>query len=321
MIITRTPLRISFAGGGSDLAAFYREEPGCVVSTTIDKYIYITVNPKYDGAVRVSYSKTENVTCTSEVAHPLVRHCLDYVGVRDGIEVVSVADIPAGTGLGSSSAFTVGLLAALYAGVYEFRPADTIAHAACQVEIDRCNQTIGKQDQYAAAMGGLRAYTFHTDDRVSNEVIALAPEARQALQQHLLLFDTGLRRDAGAQLAPQREAMRDSRARANVRAMANLAQTMVDALRCGRITEVGEILDTAWALKRALGTSNERIDAWYSAACKAGALGGKVCGAGGGGFLLFLAPPDQHGAIVQALRLRRVPFGMVEHGVQVIYAG
>lgn len=321
MIITRTPLRISLAGGGSDLAAFYREEPGCVVSATIDKYVYITVNTKYDGAVRVSYSQTENVARAAEVAHPLVRHCLDFVGVRGGIEVVSVADIPAGTGLGSSSAFTVGLLAALYARVYEFRPADVIAHAACHVEIDRCQQAIGKQDQYAAALGGLRSYTFHPDERVSNEVIAIAPETHQALQQHLLLFDTGIRRDASAQLAPQREAMHDSRARANVRAMANLAQTMGDALRRGRVTEVGEILDTAWALKRALGTSNEQIDAWYTAAKQAGALGGKVCGAGGGGFLLFLAPPDAQSAVVQALRLRRVPFQMVDHGTQVMYAG
>jgi D-glycero-alpha-D-manno-heptose-7-phosphate kinase len=320
MIITRTPLRISLAGGGSDLPAFYREEPGCVVSTTINKYIYITASSKYDGAVRASYSITENVARSSEVAHPLIRACLDMVGIRGAIEVVSVADIPAGTGLGSSSAFTVGLLAALYAHDHQFRPADMLAHDACYVEIDRCGAPIGKQDQYAAAHGGLRSYTFHPNGRVSNEAIALHPETRQELHQHLLLLDTGLRRDAGAVLAPQAEAMRDTRQRANVRAMANLAQTMTDALRCGRVAEVGDILDTAWALKRALGASSDQIDAWYTAAKRAGALGGKVCGAGGGGFMLFLAPPEQHRAIVQALGLRRVPIRMVDHGVQVVYA-
>lgn len=320
MIITRTPMRISFAGGGSDLPAFYQDEPGHVISATINKYIYITVTPKYDGAVRVSYSKTENVATAREVEHPLVRACLDMAGVRGGVEIVSVADIPAGTGLGSSSAFTVGLLAALYAHEHEFRPTDVLAHDACQVEIGICNAPIGKQDQYAAAHGGLRAYTFHPDGRVSTEAIALHVETRAALHDHLLLLDTGTRRDAGAILAGQSAAMCDSRARANVRTMANLAQTFSDALRCGRIAECGDILDVAWALKRALGTSNERIDAWYSAARKAGALGGKVCGAGGGGFLLFLAPPDQHAAITRALGLRAVPIRLVDHGVQVIYA-
>lgn len=323
MIITRTPLRISFAGGGSDLPAFYAEEPGHVVSATIDKYVYITVNTKYDGTVRVSYSKTENVARAAEVEHPLIRACLDFVRIRDGVEIVSVADIPAGTGLGSSSAFTVGLLSALYARLGLFRPADVLAHEACQVEITRCSQSIGKQDQYAAALGGLRSYTFHPDGGVSSEAIAIHPETRQALQAHLLLLDTGRRRDASAILAGQSGALRDSRARANTRAMANLAQTFQDAIRCGRIAECGDILDAAWALKRTVagGITDDQIDTWYARAKKAGALGGKICGAGGGGFLLLLAPPDAQPAIVQTLRLRRVSFQMVDHGAQVVYAG
>ena len=320
MIITRTPLRISFAGGGSDLPAFFQHEAGHVLSATIDKYVYLTVNDKYDGAVRVSYSKTENVATAREVGHPLVRACLELAGIRRGIEIVSIADVPHGTGLGSSSAFTVGLLAALYAHTGEFRPADSLAHDACRVEIERCAQPIGKQDQYAAAMGGLRCYTFYPGGGVSSETIPLPAETRAAFVSHLLLLDTGLRRDAGAILAGQGIAMQDSRKRANVRAMANLAQTFHDALRCGRVAECGEILDTAWGLKRVLGTSNEQIDAWYTAAKRAGAIGGKVCGAGGGGFLLFLAPPDSHRAIAKALGLRAVPFNLVDHGVQVVYA-
>lgn len=320
MIITRTPLRISFAGGGSDLPAFFREEAGHVVSATIDKYVYLTVNPKYDGTVRVSYSKTENVAHASEVEHPLVRACLELAGIRRGIEVVSVADLPHGTGLGSSSAFTVGLLAALYASQGEFRPRDSLAHDACRVEIELCKQPIGKQDQYAAAYGGLRAYTFYPGGGVSSETIPMHAEARAQFVGSLLLLDTGLRRDAGAILAQQGAGMQDSRKRANVRAMANLAQTFHDALRCGRIAECGDILDAAWALKRALGTSSEQIDAWYGAAKQAGAIGGKVCGAGGGGFLLFVAAPERHPAIVRALGLRAVPFGLVDHGTQVIYA-
>lgn len=321
MIITRTPLRISFAGGGSDLPAFYREEAGHVVSATIDKFVYLTVTPKYDGAVRVSYSKTENVAASREVEHPLVRACLELANIRRGIEIVSVADIPSGTGLGSSSAFTVGLLAALYASQGEFHGADGLAYDACRIEIERCQQPIGKQDQYTAAMGGLRKYTFYPGGGVSSETIPMPVETRDAFVSHLLLLDTGIRRDAGAILAGQSVAMRDTRKRANVRAMANLAQTFHDALRCGRVAECGEIMDSAWALKRALGTSSEQIDTWYATAKQAGAIGGKVCGAGGGGFLLLLADPECHGAIRKALGLRAVPFDLVDHGVQVIYAG
>ena len=318
MIITRTPLRISLAGGGSDLPAFFHEEAGHVVSMTIDKYVYLTVTPKYDGTVRVSYSKTENVPAARDVAHPLVRACLEMAGVRRSIEVVSVADLPHGTGLGSSSSFTVGLLAALYAAQGEFRPADSLAHDACRVEIELCHAPIGKQDQYAAAMGGLRKYTFYPGGGVSSETIPLHPEERAAFSSSLLLLDTGLRREASAILATQD--LQDSRKRANVRAMANLAKTMHDAIRCGRITECGEIMDTAWGLKRALGASTDAIDAWYAAAKRAGAIGGKVCGAGGGGFLLFIAAPEAHPAIVRALGLRAVPFGLVDQGVQVVYA-
>lgn len=317
MIITRTPLRISFVGGGSDQRAFHREEPGCVVSATIDKYVYLAVTRKYDGAVRVSYSHTENVAHAREVEHPLVRACLQLANVRQGIEIVSIADIPSGTGLGSSSSFTVGLLHALYALQGEFRPTDGLAHDACHVEIDLCHAPIGKQDQYAAAFGGLRCYTFHPDERVSAEALQVATSD---LESHLLLFDTGIRRDANTILSAQTERMRDSRARADVRAVANLALTFRDALLTGNLHDCGQILDAAWRHKRNVGASTDAIDGWYHAAAQTGAWGGKVCGAGGGGFLLFMAPPERHEAIRRTLGLRHVPVTLAPHGTMVMCA-
>jgi D-glycero-alpha-D-manno-heptose-7-phosphate kinase len=321
MIITRAPLRISFVGGGSDLPSFFHEESGCVVSTTIDKYIYLSVNPKYDGQVRASYSKTENVRAAQEVQHPLVRACLQTANIRNGIEIVSIADIPAGTGLGSSSSFTVGLLAALAAYQQTFRTADSLAHDAYQIERAHCHQAIGKQDQYAAAFGGLRCYTFHADERVDVEALALPTECRVAFASHLLLLDTGLRHEASAILAEQNTAMRDSRKRADVRALANLARVFRDALLMGDLLECGHILDAVWRLKRnvARGITSVAIDDWYAQALRAGAWGGKLCGAGGGGFLLLLAPSERHDAIQRALGLRHVPIRPVEHGVQVVY--
>lgn len=317
MIITRTPYRISFVGGGSDLQAFYRDEPGRVVSATIDKYLTIAVTRKYDEAVRVSYSRTEHVARSEDVQHPLVRACLQLANIPRGIEIVSIGDIPAGTGLGSSSAFTVGLLHALYALQGEFHAADSLAHDACRVEIELAHHPIGKQDQYAAAFGGLRSYTFCPDGRVVAEVL---PIELSALDSYLLLFDTGLRRDAGVLLAAQSEAMRDSRKRADLRAMANLAGAFRDALWVGDMIECGAILDAAWRHKRELGATTDQIDAWYTAARRAGAWGGKVCGAGGGGFLLFLAPPERHTDICHALDLKRVPVHLTHQGSTVVYA-
>lgn len=322
MIITRTPLRISFVGGGSDLPAFYCEEPGCVVSATIDKYITIAASPKYDGDVRVSYSRTENVRMARQVEHPLVCAALHLANIRSGIEVVSIGDIPVGTGLGSSSAFTVGLLAALYAQQGEFHTADGLAHDACRVEIELAHSPIGKQDQYAVAYGGLRRYIFQADGSVTAEALAAPVEIRAALEQHLLLFDTGRRHEAGTILAAQGRAMLDHQKRTDVRAMANLAHAFRDALLSGDLVECGEILDAAWRFKRNVvsGITSDAIDGWYAAAKRAGALGGKLCGAGGGGFLLIYAPPDRHGAVVRALGLRHVPFKLVERGCTVVYA-
>lgn len=318
MIITRTPYRISFVGGGSDMAAFYRDEPGRVVSATIDKYLTIAATRKYDDTVRVSYSTTENVAHARDVAHPLVKAALSLANIQKGIEIVSIGDIPSGSGLGSSSAFTVGLLHALYSLQGEFHTADSLAASACHVEIDMAHSPIGKQDQYAAAFGGLRCYTFHADGRVTPEALSVTTAE---LDPYLLLFDTGLRRDANPILGAQSDAMRDSRKRADVRAMANLASAFRDALLAGRLEECGQVMDAAWRHKRSLGASGDQIDTWYATARAAGAWGGKLCGAGGGGFLLFLAPPERHADIRSALHLRRVPIRLSAQGSTVIYGG
>lgn len=317
MIITRTPYRISFVGGGSDLPAFYRDEPGRVVSATIDKYITIAATRKYDDDVRVSYSQTENIARAADVQHPLVRAALQLANIQKGIEIVSIGDIPAGTGLGSSSAFTVGLLKALYALQGEFHTADSLAASACHVEIEMAHSPVGKQDQYAAAFGGLRSYTFWPDGRVTPEAI---PVSLDELSPYLLLLDTGLRRDANPILVQQGRAMLDTRKRADVRAMANLAGAFRDALLAGKLEECGAVMDAAWRHKRSLGASGDQIDAWYSTARTAGAWGGKLCGAGGGGFLLFLAPPARHPDVAHALGLRQVPIRLSNAGSQVIYA-
>lgn len=292
------------------------------MSATIDQYVYLNVTKKYNGAVRVSYSQTENVAYTKDVGHPLVRAALTLANIRSGIEVVSVADVPAGTGLGSSSAFAVGLLHALYAHQGEFASADRLAHDACTVEIVMAHAPIGKQDQYAAAFGGLRCYQFYPDGSVSAEPLAMPADALSAFASRLLLVDTGLRREANGILADQNAAMLDSRARADVRSLANLARSLRDALLVGQIEDVGPIMDAAWRLKRGLtnGISERRIDAWYEQAQRAGATGGKLLGAGGGGFLLFDAPKEKHADIRHALGLRVLPFRFVPHGTQVIYA-
>lgn len=316
MIITRTPLRVSFVGGGSDLPAFYRDEPGRVVSATIDKYITIAATRKYDDQVRVSYSQTENVARSCDVSHPLVRACLELANIQRGVEIVSIGDIPSGTGLGSSSAFTVGLLKALYALQGEFHTADSLAASACHVEIEMAHSPVGKQDQYAAAFGGLRSYTFWPDGRVGVEALAVNLDE---LSPYLLLLDTGQRRDANPILAQQGRAMLAGK-RADVRAMTNLAGAFRDALLAGKLEECGQIMDAAWRHKRELGAATDQIDAWYSAARQAGAWGGKVCGAGGGGFLLFLAPPARHPDVAHALGLRQVPIRLSNAGSRVVYA-
>lgn len=306
MILTKTPLRISFVGGGSDRPWFYQEEPGACVAAAIDKYIYVVVNPKYDGAIRAAYSLTENVASVDQLQHELIREALIWTQRTAGIEVHSIADLPGGSGLGSSSSFTVGLLAALD----PYGDQKWTANIASQIEIEGCGKPIGKQDQYTAAYGGLNLLTF-TSAGVDVQPIACDMEA---LSAHCLLLDTGLARngDAGQVLASQQQDRDD------VRRLAVMAREFAHELSEGNLLRCGVIMSVAWDIKRRF-VGNEQIDAWYWTALQSGAWGGKLCGAGGGGFLLFLAPPDRHAAIVQALGLHHVPIRVGVEGCRVVF--
>jgi D-glycero-alpha-D-manno-heptose-7-phosphate kinase len=306
VIVTKTPLRISFVGGGSDRPSFYQEEPGACVAAAIDKYVYVAVNPKYDGSIRAAYSVTENVPTVDLLQHELIREALRWTKRTGGIEVHSIADLPGGTGLGSSSAFTVGLLSALD----PYGEHLWAANIASQIEIEACGKPIGKQDQYTATYGGLNLLGF-TAQGVTVSPIACDLDA---LSSHCLLLDTGLARqgDAGQQLASQQQDRDD------VRELVRLAHYFAKHLADGELRNCGAAMDAAWMIKRGF-VGSDQIDAWYSLACHWGAWGGKLCGAGGGGFLLFLAPPERHAAIVQALGLRHVPIRIGVEGCRVVH--
>jgi D-glycero-alpha-D-manno-heptose-7-phosphate kinase len=324
MIISRTPLRVSFFGGGSDLPAYYRRHGGAVLSTTIDKSVYVTVSRKFDAAVRVSYSRTEEVARAADVEHPLVREALGLLGIDGGIEITSVADIPArGTGLGSSSAFTVGLLNALHAYQGRHAAAARLAEESCHIEIERCGEPIGKQDQYAAAFGGFNFIRFHADDRVEVTKLVCPADVTNELQRRLLFFYTGVTRSASALLGEQSAAVaRPGAAASATGELTCLASQAFEALCNGDLDPLGPMLDTGWRLKKGLaaGVSNDLVDQAYAAAIGAGAEGGKLLGAGGGGFLMFLAPPARHDAIRAALgTLRETPFRFAAHGSSIIF--
>jgi D-glycero-alpha-D-manno-heptose-7-phosphate kinase len=323
VIISRTPLRISFVGGGSDLPAFYEHEPGAVVSTTINKYVYITVNTKFDRRVRASYSRTEIVDSVDELAHDLIRESLKLTGIDGAIEITSISDIPSrGTGLGSSSTYTVGLLNALHAYRGRLAGAERLAREACEIEIVRGGKLIGKQDQYIAAYGGLKHLSFEDDGNVRVSPILCAPEMRRQLNERLLLLYTGQTRQAEEILSEQAGNMADEGNRAAVRRMAALADQMRDALNRNELDGFGEILHANWLVKRTLasGITTAAIDEAYDEARRQGAVGGKILGAGGGGFLLLYAPKERHEAICRAVpTLRPVPFQFEPHGSRLIY--
>jgi len=324
VIISRTPLRVSFAGGGSDLAAFYEHEPGAVVSTAINKYIYININQKFDRKIRASYAITEIVDGVSELRHELIREALKLVGPDGGIEITSISDIPSqGTGLGSSSTYTVGLLNALYAYTGRRAGAQRLAAEACEIEIARCGKPIGKQDQYIAAFGGFQYIQFNPDQSVFVDPIICAATTKQQLQSRLLLLYTGLVRSADDVLREQQiNTQTDQERRQALRAMTQLAQDLSKALSHDDLDSFGEILHEGWVRKRSLASkiSNSAIDDWYERARRHGASGGKLLGAGGGGFLLLYAPSERHPAIRAALsELRAVPFRFEPQGSKIIY--
>ena len=324
MIITRTPLRISFAGGGTDLPSFYRAYGGgAVTSAAIDRYIHVLVNDKFDRSIRVAYSRTENVERLEDLQHGLVREAMRTVGVHEALEIHTIADIPSeGTGLGSSSTLTVGLLNALYAYRGQLRDPAELAAEACRIEIDRLGGALGKQDQYIAAFGGVQYIDFRADDTVRVSPIPLSRADREAFGDHLSLFYTGVTRSSEGILRQQ-----DSRTEANREALVHLrdlAGQARTALVHGRWEELGRVLDEGWQLKRGLshGISNAGIDRWYAAAKAAGAWGGKITGAGGGGFLFFLHPPERSRQIADALSpMQRFPVRITPEGSRILFVG
>jgi D-glycero-alpha-D-manno-heptose-7-phosphate kinase len=322
MIISRTPLRVSFVGGGTDLGDFCHEHGGAVVSSAIDKWIHVVVASRFEGDLRVSYSRTEIVPTASDVEHELVREALRLTGLPRGLDVLTLADVPAqGTGLGSSSAVTVGLLNALYAYQGVFRSAVDLAEEASHIEIDVLGKPIGRQDQYAAAHGGFNFIEFMPNGGgVRVEPIVCPPKTLERLHRSLLMFYTGRQRAASDVLSGQRQAIVEGSATKALLGMRDLAYELREVLGRGAVEEIGSLLDRNWELKRSLvdGLSDAQVDAWYASARAAGASGGKLLGAGAGGFLLIMASPEKQPAVRTALAdLREVPFHFAARGTQI----
>lgn len=324
MIISRTPLRMSFVGGGSDLPAFYRKYGGAVVSTAIDKYVYVTVNKKFDDWIRVSYSKTEEVSSVEQIEHRLVKECLRKLQINGGIEITTVADIPAkGTGLGSSSSFTVGLLHALHAFQHCYVSSDQLGIESCLIEIDICGEPIGKQDQYAAAYGGFNFITFNPDDTVNVDPIICQKETIENLERNIIVFYTGIVRSASALLQKQTDEIASDINKQQVQQkMVEYAYILRDELQKNNLDAFGEILHENWLLKKQINgsVSSSMIDDWYEKGIKAGAVGGKILGAGAGGFLMFYAHPEYHDAIAASLsELRQIDMRFDRQGSKIIF--
>jgi D-glycero-alpha-D-manno-heptose-7-phosphate kinase len=323
VIISRTPFRVSFVGGGTDLPEFYTRSPGAVISMAVDRYVYITVNRRFDETLRLSYSKTEIVDRLDCVAHPLFREALRICGVHQGIEATSIADIPSGTGLGSSSSFAVGLLHALHAYRGVHRSAEDLADEACHLELDVLMEPIGKQDQYAAAFGGLRRYTFNTDHTVSVDPVICSENAKSRLFESLLFYYVGGTRDARQILKEQADQTEHKLTYLErIRALTDDFHAVLVNDR--PIEELGEILHESWLCKRELASNvtNARVDELYDAARKAGAIGGKLLGAGQAGFLMLFCPPSRQSAVRERLKdVREEPFAFEPEGSKIIYVG
>jgi len=321
VIITRTPLRISFAGGGTDLASFY--EPyngGAVVSAAIDKFVHVIVNEKFDKSIRVAYSRTENVDRLDDLQHELVREAMRSAGVSEALEIHTIADIPGeGTGLGSSSSLTVGLLNALYAFRGILKDPAELAQDACKIEIETLRGTQGKQDDYIAAFGGVQHFEFRADGSVRSTPLPLSTADRESLSDHLSLFYTGITRKAEGILKDQSSRTAENKD-ALVR-MRSLALEARSAIVAHDWAELGRVLDEGWQLKRGLSAeiSNPEIDRRFAAAKVAGAYGGKVTGAGGGGFLLLVHPPERSRQIAAALSpMQRLPVRITSEGSRIL---
>ncbi len=326
MIISKTPLRASLFGGGSDFKAYFEKSSigyGSVLSSGLDLHVYITVNKKFDDKIRVVYNGNENVDTVDEVRHNIIREALKLTGIKNGIEVIYMADIPmssAGVGLASSSALAVGVLNALHAYKGEFVTTEELAKEACHIEIECIGQKIGIQDQYAVAFGGLNRYRFMNDGTVSVTPGIIDPKTRQRLIDRLMLFFTGNTRDSGKILADQTQKLEDKR-----KSLDELVKTVDyvwEQLAQGDVDCVGRELDRTWKIKKqfATGISNKEIDDMYQCAINAGAIGGKILGAGGGGFMLLYVPEKLQQNVREAMKgYREIPFGIDYQGSRIIF--
>jgi D-glycero-alpha-D-manno-heptose-7-phosphate kinase len=323
LVVTRTPLRVSFFGGGTDLPDYYREHGGAVVTSTIDKYVHVMVRPRWDGRVVARYAETEIVDRLDDLKHGRTRECLRLVGLRGGVEITSMSDVPSeGCGLGASSAFTVGLLGAL--AVLTGRPVQParLAELACHVEINMLGEPIGKQDQNATALGGFHELHFNRDESVTARPVETTPACRAAVTEHAALFFTGRTRQASTALRRWQANKEHNVARFH--AIKEAVPVGCAALAAGDVAELGRLLDLSWRHKRRLAgdSGDAEIDQMYELARKAGAYGGKLLGAGDGGFFLFLCPPSHRNELRSALdSYAPMPFTFVGHGVTVVYAG
>ena len=321
MIITQTPLRISFAGGGTDFKGYYEKDGGAVLSSAIDKYIYVVIKERFDSKIRVGYTRTEMVDEVSQIEHELVRECMLLTGITGGVEIATMADIPsAGSGLGSSSTVTVGLLHAMHAYQGRLVTAEMLAQQACQIEIEILGKPIGKQDQYIAAYGGLRWFAFCTDGTVGTRLVDLLEEKRRRFGECLMLFYTGITRKAGTILSEQKANIEDKREFLD--RMKLQVPEVETALTDGNLNKIGRLMQAGWEWKKQMAgrISSVEIDALYESALDAGATGGKIAGAGGGGFLLLYCPPDRQSSVREVLTdMKELPFSLERDGTKVIF--
>jgi D-glycero-alpha-D-manno-heptose-7-phosphate kinase len=326
MIITRSPLRITLGGGGTDLPSYYGEHGGFLIAAAIDKYVYVTVMRPFTPGIFLKYSKLEHVDAVDDVRHPIIREAIRMIGLKTPqIEITTLADIPAGTGLGSSGSFTTALVKALYAHRRHFLHPNELAELACEIEIGRLHEPIGKQDQYIAAFGGVTCFTFHSDEKVEAEPARISMEALFNLEDNLLLFFSGYSRSAGTILADQqmRTQQHDQEMLANLHYVKELGLRSRQALEHGDTALFGELMHEHWEHKkrRSGGMSNPRIDEWYELGRSNGAIGGKLVGAGGGGFLMFYAEDHRRlRAAMGRVGLEEVRFRFDFEGTKVLFS-
>ena len=298
MIMTGTPVRIPLGGGGTDLASYYSKYGGSLVAAAINKYIFVTVSKQFEDSIRIKYSRTEIVGKVEEIQHPIVREGLKLLGCGRALEITTIADVPARTGLGTSGSFTVGLLHALHSYKRESITRKALAEEACKIEIDILGEPIGKQDQYMAAFGGITCLTFDKDGEVTVTPLNISPGTIKKLERHIVLFYTGIRRQAADILSEQNEASEkdDKKVIESLHRIKKIGEEVKVVLECGNVHRFGELLDLHWQTKKNLSNkvSRPEIDRWYALARKNGALGGKIMGAGAGGFFMFYVEDDRN---------------------------